>query len=188
MIRNTAIGRKDRFASAGPCRRARRSRGSCRAARRRAPPIVVAEARGDAVDQPLELGIGERVALAAALADRVVVVLAARVGGLEAGGAVDVEPVDEAQRGQHLERAVDAGEPRRAAVARAQPVVDLLRAQAAALALEQREHLLARAAGAMAGAGQLAARVRAPAAGCSCVSVATRWILARHTANENGLQ
>ena len=46
---------------------------------------------------------------------------------------------------------------------RAQPVVDLLRAQAAVLALEQREHLLARAAGAVAGAGELAARVRAPA-------------------------
>ena len=45
----------------------------------------------DVVDQPLELRILERVALAAALADRVVVVLAARVGRLVAGGAVDVD-------------------------------------------------------------------------------------------------
>jgi hypothetical protein len=66
--------------------------------------------------------------------------------------------------------------------------VDLLRAQAALLALEQREHLLARAAGAVPGAGELAARVLAPALGM-------RVRIGRHTldpsvptANENGLQ
>jgi hypothetical protein len=41
--------------------------------------------------------------------------------------------------------------------------VYLLGAQAARLALEQREHLLARAAGAVAGAGELATGVLAPA-------------------------
>ena len=87
-------------------------------------------------------------------------VLAAGVGGLEAGGAVDVDAVHEAERGQHLDRAVDAREAD-AAVLVAQAVVDLLGAQAARLAREQVEHLVARAAGAMAGAGEL---LRA----CSC--------------------
>ena len=93
--------------------RATRSRGSCPRSTTSCAADRVAQALGDAVDQPLQLGIGERVALAAALADRVVMVLAARVGGLEAGGAVDVEPVHEPQRGEDLERAVDAREARR---------------------------------------------------------------------------
>ena len=79
------------------------------------------------------------------------VVLAARVGGLEARGAVDVDAVHELELGEHVERPVDAGQPDGAAV-RAQAVVDLLRAQAAVLAAEQREHLAAGAAGAVAGA------------------------------------
>ena len=88
--------------------------------------------------------------------------LAARVRGLEARDAVDVDPVHEAEAGQHLERAIDAGQARRAAVGGPQPVVQLLRAQAAGLALEQRQDGLARAARAMTGAGELAPRVRTP--------------------------
>ena len=152
-------------------------------------PDLVAEALPDAVDQALELRIGEGVALAAALADRVVVVLAAGIGRLEAGGAVHVEAVDEAQRGEDLERAIDAGEARRAPIGLPQAIVDLLGAQAAVLALEQREDLLAGAAGAMAGACQLAAGVVTPAAPSPCVPVAAMTaIVARNDANENGLQ
>ena len=79
---------------------------------------VVAEPLAEAVDELLELGIGERVALAALLADGVVVMVAGGVGGLEAGGAADVEAVDEAQGGEDLERAVDGGQARRAVAAR----------------------------------------------------------------------
>src|SRR5215211_1769285 len=191
--RNTAFGRKDRFAAAraDPCAAARavprvRRSGAIGAVAPQHDVVradVVAQPRGDAVDQPLELGIGERVALAAALADRVMMVVAARVGGLEAGGAVDVEPVHQPQRREHLERAIDARQARRPAARRAQPVMDLLRAEAAVLALEQREHLLARAAGTVAGAGELAACVVAPGG---------RMSVCRHshdrTANDNGLQ
>ena len=115
----------------------------------------VAEPLGEPVDQLLELGVLERVEAPAAVADRVVVVLAAGVGGLVAGGAVDVDAADEPEPGQHVDRAVDAREPDRALLV-AQPVVDRLRAQAALLAGEQVEHLLARAARAVPRAGQLA--------------------------------
>ena len=121
----------------------------------------VAETRRDTVDQLLELGVLERVEPAAAVADRVVVVLAARVGGLEAGGPVDVDAPDEAEAREHVDRAVDAGEAD-AALLVAQPVVDRLGAEAALLAGEQREHLLARPARAVARAGQLALGVDLP--------------------------
>ena len=77
----------------------------------------IAEALGEPVDELLELGVLEGVEAPAAVADRVVVVLAARVGGLEAGGAVDVDAADEPEPGEHVDRAVDAREPD-AAVAR----------------------------------------------------------------------
>ena len=65
--------------------------------------------------------------------------------------------------GEDLERAVDGGQPGGAVAAGAQAVVDLLRAEAARLALEQREDLLARPAGAVAGPGELLPGVLAPA-------------------------
>ena len=83
------------------------------------------------------------------------------LGRLVAGRTADVEAVDEVQRRQRVERAVDAREADGAPV-RAQAVVDVLGAQAAVLAGEQREHLGARPAGAMAGAGQLALGVLGP--------------------------
>src|SRR4051812_18449003 len=90
------------------------------------------------------------------------VMLAAGMRGLEAGGPVDVEAMDEPERRQHLERAVDAREARRPAVGGAEAIVDLLSAQAAALALEQHEDLLTGAAGAMAGPRKLSAGVLPP--------------------------
>jgi hypothetical protein len=66
--------------------------------------------------------------------------------------------------------------------------VSLLRARAAVLALEHREHLLARATGAMAGARQLVARMGAPAVRV-LVGVGGHGLdPSETTANENGLQ
>src|SRR5215208_6764578 len=70
----------------------------------------VSEARGDPVDELLELRVLERVEAAAAVADRVVVVLAAGVGGLVTGGAVDVDAADQAESGEDVDRTVDAGQ------------------------------------------------------------------------------
>ena len=121
----------------------------------------VSEALGEPVDELLELRVLERVEAAAAVADRVVVVLAAGVGGLVAGGAVDVDAPHEPEPGQHVDRAVHAREPDRALFV-AQPVVDRLGAEAALLAGEQAEDLLARAARAVARAGELALGVGLP--------------------------
>ena len=83
------------------------------------------------------------------------------VGGLVAGGAVDVDAPDEPEPRQHVDRPVDAGEPDGALLV-AEPVVDRLGAEAALLAGEQVEDLLARAARAVARAGELALRVGLP--------------------------
>src|SRR5215213_441057 len=115
----------------------------------------VSEALGEPVDELLELRVLERVEAAAAIADRVVVVLAAGVGGLVTGGAVDVDAADEPEPGQHVDRAVHTREPDGPLLV-AQPVVDRLGAEAALLAREQAENLLAGAARAVARAGQLA--------------------------------
>src|SRR3954467_12267959 len=71
----------------------------------------VSEALGEPVDDLLELRVLERVEAAAAVADRVVVVLAAGVGGPVTGGAVDRAPPEEPQPGQHVDRAIHAREP-----------------------------------------------------------------------------
>jgi hypothetical protein len=123
---------------------------------------VVAEALADVVEEALDLGVLERVEPAAAVADRVVVVVAARVGRLVAGDAVDVDPVHQLELGQHVECAVDACQADR--LAAAELVVDLLGAEAAILLREQRQHLFARAAGAVPCAQELAMRVFRPRA------------------------
>ena len=131
----------------------------------------VAEALGDALDQLLELRVLEGVEAPAAVADRVVVVLAAGVGGLEAGGAVDVDAADEPEAREHVDGAVDAREAD-AALLVAQAVVDRLGAQAALLAGEQPQDLLARAARAVPRARELLLRVRLPTRACHAGSVA----------------
>ena len=112
-------------------------------------------------------GSVERVLLAAAVADRVMVVVAAGVGGLEARGAGDVDAVHEPELRERVQRPVDARQAD-AAAGVAQAVVDLLGAQAAGLAPEQLEHLAAGAAGAVAGAGQLLAGVVGPGLPSPC--------------------
>ena len=123
---------------------------------------VVAQPAGGARDRALERGIGERLDLAAVLADHVVVMVAARRGGLEAGDPVaDVDALDETEVREHLEHAVDRGDPHRA-VARTQVVVDLLRARTAVLLRHQVEDGGAGAAGTEAGLAQRDVGVLAP--------------------------
>ncbi len=115
--------------------------------------------RGDGL---LEAVVGELRDAAAAVADDVVVVLAAGVRGLVAGRAVaDVEPVDEAEAIEHLERAVHARDAHARVVA-AQLVGDLLRGGAAVLPREGVDDARARGAGAEALALERRVRVRAP--------------------------
>ena len=103
----------------------------------------VAVRAGDRGDRPLERGIVERVHLAAASADEVMVVLAARLRRLEAREPLaEVDPVDELELGELVERAVDARDADAAAF-RAEAVQDLLRRHAARLAGEVRDHRLA---------------------------------------------
>ena len=102
----------------------------------------------------LELRVAERVLLAAAVADRVMVVSPLGSAGSNQAMAPTSIPVHQPELGERVERAVDAGEADRAAAV-AQPVVELLGAEAAGLAPEQVEHLAAGAAGAVPGARQL---------------------------------
>lgn len=64
----------------------------------------------DPVDRRLELVVGEGKHPPAAVADRVMMVIARVVGGLEAGDAAPlVHAVDESELVHELERAVDGG-------------------------------------------------------------------------------
>lgn len=71
---------------------------------------VVAEPLADRLDQALELRVLERRELPAAVADRVVMVLAGRIGRLVTRCPVDVESPDELEPRQHVKRAIDARE------------------------------------------------------------------------------
>ena len=92
----------------------------------RADPVV--EPVRCSLERALEPGVRERLDLAAAVADEMVMVvmLAARVGGLEPGDPVaDVDPQHEAKLYELVKRAVDARDPH-ASPSRADPVEDLL--------------------------------------------------------------
>jgi hypothetical protein len=88
--------------------------------------------RRQPVDRLLERAVLERRDLPAVLADRVMVVLTAGVGGLVAGGGADVEPANELEPGEQLEGPVDARDAD-SHVLRPQAVEDLLRGEAAIL-------------------------------------------------------
>ena len=61
-------------------------------------------------DSPLESRVLERHNVAALGAQQMVLVLAARIGGLESRGAVsDLDALDETHLEQHVEHPVDAG-------------------------------------------------------------------------------
>ena len=105
---------------------------------------AVAQAAPDPVERPLQAAVRERLDLAAVVAHQVVMVLAARQQRLVARSVGKLEPLDELQPDELVERAIDAGQPD-PAVLRAQRVEDLVRAQAALLASKERDdELLAR--------------------------------------------
>jgi len=99
-----------------------------------------------ALQRPLERGIGERLDLAAVVADEMVVMIAVRVRGLVPCDAVaDVDTLYEPQIGELVDGPVDAGNPSLAPV-RPDAVEDLLRRETAALLAEMLDDGVARAA------------------------------------------
>jgi len=98
------------------------------------------EAARSPFERVLEAGIGERLHLAAVVADQVMVVLAARVDRLEAGDAVaELDTLHEAELDELLESAVDTRDPDLATLA-TDAVEDLLRRAAARLCSQVLDH------------------------------------------------
>ena len=94
----------------------------------------------ETVDRPLEPGILERLDLPAAVADEMVMVLAAGAHGLEARDPrAEVDPLEQPLGREQLEHAVDARDPD-LAPGGAQTVEDLLGGQAAVLPGEQLDY------------------------------------------------
>ena len=92
---------------------------------------------GDSLDRRLERGVFERLDLPAVVTDEMVMMVAARVGRLEARDSVsELDSRDETQVGHAVERAVDARDPDPSA-ARADANVDLVRREAAVLLAEE---------------------------------------------------
>lgn len=117
----------------------------------------------EALDRVLEVGIVEGRKVAAHLAHHVVVVVASGIGGLVAGlGAANLEPLDQSVLHQHVQSAIDARPPDRAALG-AQGSLDVVRAEGARLACEQVDDLGAGAAAPVAGLFKHPLGVCAPA-------------------------
>ena len=123
---------------------------------------VEGHAPGEAVHRALELGVGERLHLAAGVADHVVVMVLAAARGLVAGAVLtDLDAAEHADAGELVEHAVDRRAGHRAA-AGAQLVLDLVGAQRALLTVEQLDDRRAGAAPAEARLGEPALRVLTP--------------------------
>lgn len=122
---------------------------------------AVAQVASDPIERPLQTAVRERLDLAAVIAHEVVMVLAARQQRLVTRCVGELEPLDELQPDELVERAVHAGQPD-PAVLRAQRIENLVRAQAALLTSEERDHELPRSAGASTRAGERCARVGFP--------------------------
>lgn len=119
----------------------------------------VAAALLDVADHALEPLVGEDLDLPAVVADDVMVVLLGASDGLVARDPVaEIESLDEPRFRQHLEHAVDARQPDALAL-RVQLAVDVLCADAAALALEELDHAQARKAAPVTGGLQLGERL-----------------------------
>ncbi len=109
----------------------------------------MAEPAREALDRSLEGGVLERRDPPAAVADDVVVMIAARDQSLVARAAVaQLDPLHEPRAVEEVERPIDARGPDPVA-ARADPLGDLLRAETAILAGEELDHGLPRPAGAV---------------------------------------
>jgi len=98
---------------------------------------VVTPSAGDGHDRRLERLVGERLDFPAVVADEVVVMVAPRVGALEAVDAVtEVDPLDETEPIEAVERAIDAGDSDSGALS-PYAVVNLLRREATVLAPQE---------------------------------------------------
>ena len=98
------------------------------------------EAARSSLERLFETGIGERLHLAAVVADQVMVVLPIQVGRLEAGDPVtELDPLHESELDELIECAVDARDPD-AATLPADSVEDLLRRSAARLCSQVLDH------------------------------------------------
>src|SRR5688500_12484559 len=122
----------------------------------------VAEAPGGARERPLEPVVDEGLDPAAAVADEMVMVMLAARRLEPRDPVADVDALDEPQCRQRLERAVDARDADGAAGG-ADPVVDLLRRQAAALLVEELHHGAPGAAPAQPGRAEAGKRMVGPA-------------------------
>ncbi len=108
--------------------------------------LVAARAR-DLLQGALERRVVEHLDAPALIADEVVMVLAAREGGLEARDtAAENDAMDESEIRELLEHAVDARDADALAVV-SEPVEQLLSGEAAVLALQVGDHLVASTAG-----------------------------------------
>jgi zinc transport system substrate-binding protein len=114
---------------------------------------VVAAGVADTIESLLEPAVGKRLHLAAVVADQMVMVLAARELRLVARGVCELEPLHELEAGKLVESPVDARETD-LAVLGAQGLEDLVRAQAALLSREKRDHEQPRPPGAPARVGE----------------------------------
>jgi hypothetical protein len=122
----------------------------------------VVDARGERADRLFELGVFEGGDAAAPVADEVVVVVAAGVGWLVAGGAVaDVETLDEAQLTEQLDGAIDAGNAGWL-TAGAKRIGNLSSGQAAVLLGEEVDHVGASGAAEVAGLDQAVGGIFSP--------------------------
>lgn len=121
----------------------------------------VLQAPAEPVDRILQRLVLEGGDLPAAVADDVMVVLAAWKRGLVTGGGADVEAVDEPHSREQIERPVDARDADQPAIS-AQAVEDLLRGQAAVLAGEKLDDRGSRPARAVTGQLELGERVIGP--------------------------
>ena len=122
----------------------------------------VAGRPGRAVDRTLQARIGERLDLAAVAADEMMMMVTAWAKRLIPGDAVArIDAFHQPELRERVERAIHARDPDWTP-GRAEPVVDLLGAQTAVLALEQADDRLPRAAAAIARPCQGAAHLRRP--------------------------
>ncbi len=106
---------------------------------------LVAAAARDPLERLLESGVLERLHLAAVVADEVMVMVAARVDSLEAGGAIaEVDALHEPEVVQTFERAIHARDSD-AGTRTSHAVVDLLSGETAVLTREELDDDAARA-------------------------------------------
>ena len=110
-----------------------------------------AEPARDSPELPFERVVLERLDLAAVAADEMVMVMAAGPGRFVAGDAVaEIDTRQQTLSGEEIEDAVDAGDPD-TGIGANQPLMCLLRREAAILGVQVLDHRPARAAAAEAG-------------------------------------